>query len=45
MFRTCQIWEPIIQKSKEWLEEIIKKDNPQIKGRNLIDWVDEWVRK
>ena len=39
-----QIWEPIIQKSKEWLEEIIKKDNPQIKGKNLIDWVDEWVK-
>ncbi len=40
-----QIWEPIIQKSRQWLEEIIKTDNPQIKGKNLIDWAEEWVEQ
>jgi Ca-activated chloride channel homolog len=40
-----QIWEPMVQKSKEWLEEIIKDGNPQIKGKKLVDWVDEWVEK
>jgi len=35
----------LIQKSKERLEEIIKDGNPQIKGKKLIDWVNEWVEK
>lgn len=38
-------WRGVVQKSHDWLEEIIKKGKPRIQGRDLKDWGEEYLKK
>jgi hypothetical protein len=40
-----QAWLRMAQKSKDWLMDVVKKGAPRIRGRDLMPWVDEFVRK
>jgi len=37
-------WRKVIRKSEEWLSKIVQDGNPKMEGRDLMDWVEEFVR-
>jgi hypothetical protein len=38
-------WEAVARKSQRWLEVQILKAEPTIEGKNLIDWIDQFLKK
>jgi hypothetical protein len=38
-------WLRMAQKSKDWLMDVVKKGAPRIRGRDLMPWVDEFIRR
>ena len=38
-------WRLTLRKSKEWLEQVIDEARPRLRGRPLMEWVEEFVRR
>jgi len=37
-------WESVVPKSQMWLKSAIKKSKPKLNGKDLLIWVEEYVR-
>ncbi len=38
-------WESIVEKSQDWLSDIVKKSNPSVEGKPLMDFIKDYVEK
>jgi len=37
------MWRTTVRKSRHWLDDVIKKSDPRIRGKELVIWVKEFV--
>ena len=37
-------WESVVQKSQMWLKAAIRESKPRLYGKDLVIWVEEYVR-
>jgi len=38
-----EMWRTMVRKSRDWLDDVIKKSDPRIRGKKLVIWVKEFV--
>jgi hypothetical protein len=39
-----EMWRSMVTKSRDWLDDVIKKSDPRIRGEELMVWAKEFVK-